>query len=417
MLTAALIPSLAAILAAWATITTAVVVPGRVKRLEAKLKYVEDQLKDLYGPLLAECIRADSIFRRVELSLHHLNVGTHFGSSDPRHKPAPSDLTERSIDLKQIKVSHFQRVNKDSPGPASNDEYVFKAKVVKSVFLDSNKLRVDILKKNMHLLGPNPPTSLFLLLTHAAQMEGLVSVKEAFDINTPSGHTNEFLDPYVIQPFPFMLTAEVMAKVTYLKALQREYSRRIARTGILGIPDEIVSREKYYLVAEKQQKASTSSNSGDAGQRLRNAIFPNIHSSVHMWPLLYGPYTAIELIELRSWLIFKERPLRDMPFLGDQLSFIHAVLNSWVYAKCKGSEGRDVGIPIHYRVAQAFDDVQNKAEREVSWDSSFDWRDAARTFRHSRKQLKRCRWRLHEIPSEPGFGFNEGKLQTFEEDA
>ena len=54
-----------AILAAAASIFCSFYYPMRQKLIETRLAFVEKQLHELYGPLLAECIHSDSVFRKT----------------------------------------------------------------------------------------------------------------------------------------------------------------------------------------------------------------------------------------------------------------------------------------------------------------------------------------------------------------
>ena len=330
-----LIALIVGVLAAWVSITTAVVFPARIRRLEMKLRYVETQLKDLYGPLLAECIRTDSIFRRVHESYSF---------------PDLRDL--RTEDFKSSQIYN-------TSNPTTEEKAKIFAKIVKEVYLEGDRVRAQILKSNMHLLGPYPPTSLFLFLTYASQMEALIKLKEVADL--PNRDKGGYLDPYALQPFPFVLAAEVVAKVALLKSYQREYTRRIGNAKLFRKSREIVSRKQYYVLIEgpavrNDDKARNVEDIGidNRGHEFRTKLFPDLKEPTHVCPLIYGPYTEIELLELRSWLIFKERPLREMKLkfsllgegessLRNQHDFLVGMLNGEVLRLLKQAK-REIGV-------------------------------------------------------------------------
>jgi hypothetical protein len=368
-----------------------VLYPGRIKRLEMLLSHVEAQLKNLYGPLLGECIRADGVFRRMELSMLRLGA-------DHRH-----------YDFRELKVSHFRTKNINTQAPTAEDHKVLFARFLKQVYIPSNERRFDLLRHNLHLLGPYPPTSLFLFMTHASQLESLLQVKQKVDLSIPNhNHLDRYGDPYILTPFPTVMTAEVMAKVAFLKALQNEYRWRIGHS-VFFPKAEIFHRRQYFLLLDKDLRGKLG-KATDAEHLTRNQKKLAHYSPA--CPLVWGPYTAVELFELRSWLITKERPLRNFTGLEAEQLFIVAMLQADIAEiSLEGTEVR----PIHHRVAQAFDELDIPgSKKNFPWAEDFEWEMLEESSYQLMPFVKRG-FTLTTLPDAPDFAYDRTRYSEMRE--
>lgn len=361
-----------------------VVIPGRMKRLDLKLQSVNSQLRELYGPLLAECIRADSTFRRVELAMSRLWGKSSDAEEDHRHHSV----------LRKLKASHFTKAIDNPSRLDEEDQLRFFAQCLKE-HLRNDKILVDILKETVHLYGPYPPISFFLFLTHAAQFEALISIKEKIDLDLPKQSPEKrFEDVYVTSPFPPALTAEVIGKVAFLKALQQEYEYRLGRVGRVPQPKEIYSRKQYYLLVDD----------------IRNEMNKRAHEYLHYpaaSPLIWGPYTALELIEMRSWLIFKEVPIRPMETLSDEHAFIVCLLEADVAETALPEEPNPYLCAQHRRVAQAFDEIGPNSKTLKKWHNKFKWEDMIdKPCEYGYFRFKLIDKKLKSLPDTPGFAYD-----------
>jgi hypothetical protein len=268
----------------------------RNKRLELTLTYVESQLKELYGPLLAECIEADSSFRRIELTMNCI------GAKDHRHydlrELQPEDFTGELPHRRNTPMWHRK----------------FFAHLISNVYLPSNERRIKVLRSNMHLFGPYPPTSLALFMMHAAQFRSIIEVQRLTGIEfraAPDEYKDRYEDPYLLIPFPSILTGEVLAKVAWLKALQREYRYRISRSTWSTRP-EVYKRDQYYLLVSPDARETFNRETDVSPDIYKKRKIEQKAYYPPTFPLVWGPYTAVELFELRTWLISRERALRKM---------------------------------------------------------------------------------------------------------
>ena len=362
-----------------------VVYPNNLKRLELRLNFVESQIKELYGPLLGECLQADGIFRRVELAM--LRLG-------------PED-NHRHFNFRELRVDDFSATLDNAAASRSDRRRLF-AKILKDIYLPSNQKRADLLQHNLHLIGPYPPLSLFLFLTHAAQLKSLVMIKQKVDLNIED-HSNldRYGDPYILTPFPTAMTAEVVAKVALLKALQNEYRHRIGRSK-LGVPGEIFFRDQYFLLLPEDLRDQLGAAT-DALHARRDA--KKLAHYPPACPLVWGPYTAVELFELRSWLITKERPLRNFEGLEGEHLFIVAMLDADVAEICSETDPQRVARPLHHRVAQAFDELDVPGSKmNHAWSPNFEWEDLAKD-PLMLSTFKRRGHKLHNLPKAPGFAY------------
>jgi hypothetical protein len=339
------------------TLFTLVYVPRELKRIEMKLGYVEEQLEKLYGPLLAECLQADSTFRRVELAIARLSEGT-----DADH--------HRHYDLRQLSVMDFATGGTHFDGTTVLGRRRFFATVLKDVYVPANRRRVNLLKHNLHLLGPNPPLSLALLLSHATQLDSLIRVKQMIDLPCTNASLGRYEDPYILAPFPANLTGEVIAKVAWLKALQREYRYRLARSRSLWAfvtRKQVYRRDQYFLLLnEKLRDELNALTSCHSSRREDQTAF-----HPHTFPLVWGPYVAVELFELRSWLITREIALRSLDTLAAERRLFQCLLQAPVVRYDKRG---DVKCKVHYRVAQPFDELDKPGSKmNFPWDCNFTW--------------------------------------------
>jgi hypothetical protein len=383
-----------------------IIFPFRVKRLEMKLQYVLAQLKDFYGPLLVECIRADSAFRRVELSLSALTPG---GSIQQQHHSS----------LRKLRLRHFTEPIRDTNSPDEDDRLRFYAQILTQSHLENDRRQIDLIKRNVHLFGPYPPLSFFLFLTHAAQFEALITIKQRLDLVTPiETFDSKFKDPYVISPFPMAFTAEVSGKVAWLKAMQQEYEYRISKVGFRlpfsrrsphmwhrsNYKSQVYKRGQYFLIMDN----------------IRVELNERLHEHLHYVPsspLIWGPYTAIELIEIRAWLIFKELPLRDTHNLEDEHRFILALLAAKVAKAAKKDTPLAQAFEQHFRAGQAFDEIGPVSKTVSKWDSKFVWEhmvDNPRDFRSM--WFLMCSFALSDLPESDGFAYDRGLFEQLHRD-
>ena len=373
-----------AIIAGLVSLYAFVIYPSNLKKLELRLNYVELQLRDLYGPLLGECIQADGMFRRLELALVQL------GAEDHRH-----------YDFREIVVGDFKATISSYANTGEDRRRVF-ARVLAEIYVPANQRRVDLLQKNLHLLGPRPPLSFFLFLTHAAQLRSLVSIKQLIDLRIEDHDTlDRYEDPYILMPFPTAMTAEVVAKVALLKALQNEYRYRIGGSSF-GIPGEVFFRDQYFLLLDDDLRdklgyATDPRNSQrDARQRAHYAV---------TCPLVWGPYTAVELFDLRSWLITKELPMRGFPGLEGEHLFVVAMLKADVAQICPDNLPDRVIRPLHHRVAQAFDELDVPGSKmNHPWDEEFEWEDLAQG-KTQLTSFRKCGYSLQHLPPAPQIAY------------
>ena len=129
-----LFSAVVAIAAVWGSLNAFVIYPNRIKKLEMRLKLVEDQLIKLYGPLLAESTVADSTFRRLELTFHTLNA---------KH---------RHYDLRAIRSEDFKEHAPLTMSPDVQSRRLF-ANFIVNGYLPFNKKRMEIIQHNLDLLG------------------------------------------------------------------------------------------------------------------------------------------------------------------------------------------------------------------------------------------------------------------------
>lgn len=435
----------------------------KLKPLEIRLKYVEDQLEHLYGPLLADCLRAESEFRRVQLLLEqsaNLNQSANFN-----HRDLLQQLTREKL----LTVRGLSNAAGNSPLHATQslsqptsvpDPATLFAWAIDKIYLKSNHRKVELLSKNVHLYGPYPPLSFSLFLSHASQFESLVgiisqpfaNIQKARTASVPettgqstvkAGNSDQptvneatrkdvtecadepdYKDIFTGIPYPVFLTGEVAGKVTYLKALQREYQLRIGQKIDRG---EIFYRRPYYLAFEDP-------NAIPKVPSLRKEL--NDHAEKMLYnekslPLLWGPYTGIELLEMRSWLIGRELLVRGIENIKDMaISYRHA-LNAFVatiiYDRENPPCARRVKFPIHYRVGQLFDEIdQSGSKAGIEWTVKFCYSNIPRD-KYLETEFQWYDPRPHEIWRGPyslarincadGFAYDSEKLKKLFEDS
>ena len=166
--------------------------PRRVKSLEFRLKYVEEQLAKLYGPLLGILKESEAAYETLLLALGlpadlPADLYDLLNSLDPERQKLWKALWERHI------LTYYERA-------------------------------LSVIAHHNHLLGPAPPSSLTEFVEHAGELrvrfEVFVSCSDQIGICAPKIGTMH-------RELPTRLVAEIEAKVYALIELQREYRSRI----------------------------------------------------------------------------------------------------------------------------------------------------------------------------------------------
>jgi hypothetical protein len=392
----------------YSTLYSVVYYPHRVKRLEMRLKFVEDQLERFYGPLLAECIASDSVFRRVELALKYLQPGHRHNNIRELTVdcfPPASGFGDRTSTTNNYKSS-------DPPTP----QQLF-ATFISKVYLPLNQKRADLIKHNLHLIGPYPPVSLNLFLNHAAQFESIIAIKREIDILLPPLETlTRYDDPYILMPYPMMLTAEVVAKVALLKAVQNEHRYRHGRAAFF-LPREVFIRKQYFLILNPGLRQLLNEDT-DTRPEQEQVDYPRQKNQQAFnpasFPLIWGPYSPVELFELRSWLISRYQAVAA---LKKSLPAETRVIEAMLKAKIAFSSRKGIDYPLHYRVAQLFDELDIPGSKfNHPWDPKFDWHKleedpALGTYRLYRMKTLKGECTLNNIPKAPGFAYYERRYK------
>jgi hypothetical protein len=396
--TPGMFPLAGSILAAVVSILCFIWLPIQQKLIETRLAFVEKQLHELYGPLLAECIHSDSIFRKTELVL----------SRKACVPPDVMSITTQSIKSVRRKLATAGSDPRQPPDLAENELSVW---ALLDTFLNSNKKRFDLLRRNLHFVGPYPPQSLFTFMIHTTQIEALLDLKEHTHVEVPSGKDRgkRTVDPYAIYPFPIIMTAEIIGKVAFLKALQREYQFAL---GTL-IKRQVFYRKPYFLTLQlplytkapctceecktriKALSEQTYLDSKAPKQRDLRAVlnvavgYPRYNALT--FPLIWGPYTAVELLEIRANLIVQENSFRDMA-LKEHTTVLNAFLNAAVLRVAKPKykvrnlwrklvqKNESFALPIDYRMAQPFDSIDASGSKSMEFDQTHPLEDAGNPF-------------------------------------
>jgi hypothetical protein len=203
------------------------------------------------------------------------------------------------------------------------------------------------------------------------------------------------------------MSAEIFGKVAFLKALQREYQYRLGHL----FEEEIFYRTPYFLALQlpledptikipcrctvcdarllalsqelKQQKGDHQAcpiQPRDLRAALNDAVgYPRYNALT--FPLIWGPYTGVELMEIRANLIVQENSFREMS-LPEHKTLFKAFLNSAVLCVAKPkyearNRSRDVvgrnesfQLPIDYRMAQPFDGIDTSGSKSLEYDET-----------------------------------------------
>ena len=322
----------AAIIGLFGTTFAWVYVPAKIRRSEDRAKFIETQLSELYGPLLGECLRTDRMFLQIEWTIAN-------SFSQEHHHSRLQPLLGGTL------------LGENTALPS------FFASVIRKVYHPANLVKVQLLKNKVHLFGPYPPMSFHLLLNHAAELEAILALGEKrllLDaIETPL--SSEAVGR--VAPYPMALTAEVLAKVVLLKKLQKEYRSRLSsiRTIFVGTR-KVFNRDRYFLEIKS-----------DIRTELDKLHTCNSYTCSN-FPLLWGPYLPVELIEMRSWFIAHSDLLADQPNLLEHKLITDAFLSATIiFVDPRGNRTFD----LDCRVFQAFDSLDPlRSKQRILWRTS-----------------------------------------------
>ena len=271
-------------------------------------------------------------------------------------------------------------------------------------YLASNDGRFQLLRRNLQFVGPYPPQSLFMFLIHSTQTAALMELKEHFEIPNPSeeGQGKRTYDPYATYPYPVIMTAEILGKVALLKALQREYQFRLGdvwnrrifyRTSYFlalqlpigtSIPCECKScRDRLIELSQEPEKEGETIVHKGTQRDLRGALnrcLGHPRYNALTFPLIWGPYTGVELMEIRANLIVQENSFRKMD-LSEHRAIHEAFLNAAVLGVGKPGnriskscrqilelEDNSFCLPIHYRMAQPFASIDASGNKSLEFE-------------------------------------------------
>lgn len=173
--------------------------PRKMRRIELKLAYTEEQLSGLYGPLLGELKVAQSALRELLLRLNHtpdqvreiLNGATPFN---------PYAYLGSRSDYEQKEWARFTR----------------------AFFLPGCARIVQLISTKQHLIGPLPMACLDQLLAHEAEYRIRFTIWEETAIpDSRPGAT-----------WPVDLQPKVEAKIAFLRLLQKKYRLQLANDEV-----------------------------------------------------------------------------------------------------------------------------------------------------------------------------------------
>jgi len=206
------------------------------------------------------------------------------------------------------------------------------------------------------------------------------------------------------------MTAEIMGKVAFLKALQREYQYRL---GTLR-KSHVFYRKPYFLALQlpeetpipchcdacqtrlrelsQETKSPTDENeiaikskAKDLRAALNRAVAYPRYSAL-TFPFIWGPYTAVELLEIRANLIVQENSFRKMA-MSEHNIILNAFLNAAVLRVAKPrykfrnvmrevlDKNKSFSLPIDYRMAQPFDRIDASGSKSMEFSETTSLED------------------------------------------
>jgi len=116
----------------------------------------------------------------------------------------------------------------------------------------------------------------------------------------------------------------------------------------------------------------------DIRQTLNNKLnSPHMYNAL-TFPLVWGPYTGVELLEIRAHLIVQFNSFKDLPGV-EQKNIFEAFLDGVILQVVKVREsitlcetgyqqvssGPSISIPIEYRMAQLFDTIDASGSKSL----------------------------------------------------
>jgi len=173
--------------------------PRKMRRIELKLAYTEEQLSGLYGPLLGELKVAQSALRELLLRLNY----------------TPDQVRDILNGVTPFNPYAYL-------GSRSDYEQKEWARFTRAFFLPGCARIVQLISTKQHLIGPLPMACLDQLLAHEAEYRVRFTIWEATAIpDTRPGVT-----------WPADLQPKVEAKITFLKLLQKKYRLQLANDDV-----------------------------------------------------------------------------------------------------------------------------------------------------------------------------------------
>jgi hypothetical protein len=238
-------PAIAVFIGAAATVVVGVWNTNRQKVLEAKLRFVEQQLAELYGPLVGILDRHqasyDEVLQNIELD------------AEKRRRLAQAAWGTNSATSYAV-LDPYSFLQKDCPESQRKRFIHYFTEVLNPL----NKEIVALLSAKAHLVSPNisdRPVSFDLFVRHAAMLElRVLHGQSVDDANTPASTLRGRL-------FPVPFIVEVLAKFALLLALQNKYRTMLEYARLVDV-----------FVATRRSKAPAHPEQESGGKEFHIAL-------------------------------------------------------------------------------------------------------------------------------------------------
>lgn len=259
---------------------------NRVKKIERKLQFTEQQLELLYGPSLALL---------EELQVQYAEVVQWVGLDDktayacsPNQWKLFSQLTDEELDPKNAEPAKDERrigmlnafaAFQAVPGPGA----VAFQKLYRKHVRSHNQRLVDLFAKSQHLLAPNVndvPPSIAVFMAHAVQL-AFRSKQFKRGSDTMEGLTH--LSTVGLIHFPVTLLLEIEVKHVLLQALVNKYRTQLEFARVLDMvssKSRLPERSLYATEAALLDALRTVCKDARTGQELRRALLLHVSERV-----------------------------------------------------------------------------------------------------------------------------------------